>query len=210
MKTGYSVIDHLVYASPTLVEGIDALEGLLGVRAAVGGRHLAWGTQNALLSLGPQVYLEVMAPDEAPIDGGKPRPFGLDTLKTPRLVTWAVRADNLNRVKKVADGRQVDLGEVREGRRQRPDGVLLQWEMTDLTKDRMGGALPFYINWGKSPHPAVSAPKGCILRVLRIFHPEADQVNAHLAAFGIEFTVDRGPSGMVAGIETPNGFVELK
>ena len=156
-----------------------------------------------LLSLGPQVYLEVMAPDEAPIDGGKPRPFGLDTLKAPRLVTWAVRADNLDRVKKVADGQQVDLGEVREGRHQRPDGVLLQWEMTDLTKDRMGGPLPFYINWGKSPHPAVSAPKGCILRVLRIFHPEADQVNAHLAAFGIEFTVDRRQAGMVAGNQLP-------
>ncbi len=133
------------------MEGIDALEGLLGVRAAVGGRHPAWGTQNALLSLGPQVYLEVMAPDEAPIDGGKPRPFGLDTLKAPRLVTWAVRADNLNRVIKVADGRQVDLGEVREGRRQRPDGVLLQREMTDLTKGSMAGAFRS-ISIGASPH----------------------------------------------------------
>ncbi len=210
MKHLYSVIDHLVYTSPSLVEGIDMLERLLGVRAAFGGRHPSWGTQNALLCLGKKIYLEVMAPDDSPTDAGRPRPFGLDTLKPARLLTWAARADDLKRVKELAEARQLDLGEVREGQRQRPGGDLLRWEMTDSTKDRMGGTLPFFINWRESQHPAVDAPKGCRLHAMMIFHPEADRVNEYLRALGIEFTVEYGPTAVEAEVETPNGLVVLK
>ena len=35
MRSGLSVVDHLVYAAPDLAEGIDAVEKLTGVRATV-------------------------------------------------------------------------------------------------------------------------------------------------------------------------------
>jgi hypothetical protein len=58
-------IDHLVYAAPNLDSAIDDLEERFGVRATLGGQHPAFGTKNALMSLGTDVYLEIIAPISA-------------------------------------------------------------------------------------------------------------------------------------------------
>jgi hypothetical protein len=210
METPLSVIDHLVFISPDLEEGIDIIERLLGVRAAPGGRHEAWKTRNAVLNLGPRCYLEIMARDESRRDGRLPRPFGLDSLKQPKLLTWAARSDGLHRIVETARRRGVDLGEVRSGSRQRPDGTLLQWSMTDLGAGREGGAIPFFIDWGASPHPAEGAPRGCRLEKLRIFHPEAIRVSVLLKELGAPLTAEDGPVGIEATIETSSGAVILK
>jgi len=56
-------IDHIVLAVPNLEEGILWLEKKLGVRPAYGGQHLTEGTHNALLNLGNNCYLELLAID---------------------------------------------------------------------------------------------------------------------------------------------------
>lgn len=61
-------LDHLVYAVADLLAGMDEIEQLLGVRPVAGDRHPQYGTHNALLSLGPKTYLEIVAadPDRTP------------------------------------------------------------------------------------------------------------------------------------------------
>ena len=91
-----SRVDHLVYASPDLDLGISRIKELLGVRAIPGGSHEGLGTRNALVSLGPNCYLEIIAPDPAQSEYFSPRPFGIDNLKSPSLMAWAAKGTNLD------------------------------------------------------------------------------------------------------------------
>ncbi|MCD0504910.1 VOC family protein, partial [Bordetella petrii] len=59
MKT---LLDHIAVAAPDLASGADWVERALGVRPQRGGAHPRMGTHNLLLRLGPDVYLEVIAP----------------------------------------------------------------------------------------------------------------------------------------------------
>jgi len=95
-----------------LDEGVGAIEALLGVRASPGGRHEGLGTWNALVALGPEVYLEIVSPDPSQGPPALPRWFGLDTLDRPALVTWAAKSDRLDRLVARARTVDVDLGAV--------------------------------------------------------------------------------------------------
>jgi hypothetical protein len=160
-------IDHLVYATPDLNRGIEEVEKLVGVRAAPGGRHPGRGTRNALVALGPSVYLEIIAPDPDQPPPETPRAFGIDALSRSRLAAWAVKGRHIEDIAATAARNGVPLGEIASGSRKRPDGVLLSWRYTDPRAMVAGGVVPFFIDWGDSPHPAVTAARGASLIGLR-------------------------------------------
>ena len=88
-------VDHLLYASADLERGMDEIESLLGVRPVRGGHHPRYGTHNALLSLGPGIYLEIIARDPdlpAPERGAL---FSLSPDADSRLVTWVFRTSDI-------------------------------------------------------------------------------------------------------------------
>ncbi len=123
-------IDHIIYGAPELERGIEAVEGLLGVRAAMGGRHVGLGTHNALLSLGGGAYVEILAPDPEQPAPLRPLPFGLDVPGEPRLVTWAIKAPDIDARAQGANAAGVDVGPVLRMSRVRPDGLRLEWALT--------------------------------------------------------------------------------
>ena len=182
-------LDHLVYATRDLGSGIERIQDLLGVHAAHGGRHPQWGTRNAILSLGPGRYLEIIAPDPdtAPPPSGVL--FGLDRMESDLLLTWVVRCADLDAVATMMQDAGARPGAIMHGERKAPDGRLLQWSLTDPAALPADGAIPFLINWGTSPHPSGSAPPGGALDRLAIHCPDADAVTRVVDVLGIDVPV---------------------
>lgn len=201
-------VDHLVFAVPDLAEGVRQIRLKLGTEPGPGGSHPGWGTHNALLSLGEGTYLEVIAPN--PVQEVEELPFGVTSLMGARLATWATRSSELEAVVERARHIGVDLGEVRSLQRVRPDGSVLSWKLTDPFAPRNRGLIPFFIDWGDSPHPSRLAPGGCLLRGFSVECPDAVVLRSLYEILGIEIPVRPGSTDrLIALIESPNGLVEL-
>lgn len=204
-------VDHLIYGTPDIDSAVDYLETLFGVRAVPGGQHLGHGTRNALLTIGPSIYLEILGPDPEQPEPDHPRWLGIDDLIEPRLVAWAARRDHLERVVAEAAAKGVTIGRVQDGRRHRPDGVELHWTLTDPEAVQFGGLVPFFIDWGSGPHPSDSAPGGPVLTSLEAEHPEPATVQTTLSLLGLDLPVHPGElAGLVATLEGAQGAVELR
>jgi hypothetical protein len=204
-------VDHLVYTVPDLKVGIDTAEKLFGVRATPGGQHPGVGTRNALIALGPASYLEIIGPDPDQPKPAGPRRFGIDDLKAPRLLTWVAKRQSLDAFAAGAKAHGFDLGAVIPGSRKRPDGVVLKWTYTDPQTVLADRLVPYFIDWGTSPHPSATAAKGVTLVGLRAEHPDAERVQQMLKVMGLDLVVTRGPKpSLIATFDSPKGKVELK
>lgn len=189
------VLDHLVYATPDLAATTADLAAR-GLKLSEGGPHQGLGTRNLLAGLGMGRYLEVIGPDP---DRPRPqvaRPFGIDLLTGPRLVTWAIGKANL------------DPGDSVAMSRTRPDGVVLQWRLS--FPESGDGIVPFAIDWGHAPHPSADAAEGARLIALTATHPEPAAVTREIEALGAELDVLPGPVQLRAVIATPKGEVTLR
>ena len=202
-------LDHLVYATPDLDATCLDLESRLGVRPSSGGQHPGRGTRNALISIGPKAYLEIIGPDPAQ-PGPPPVWFGINRLTEPKLVTWAVRVDGLETlVKEISPNAKV--GAVRIGRRQTPEGTTLSWQLTEPQIVDGVGLVPFLIDWSSSMHPADSAIVGPRLVQLRVKHPEPESIRKQFDLLRLDVAIERGLSpALVATFEGTNGMIELR
>jgi hypothetical protein len=204
-------VDHLVYATPDLDRGMREVEDLLGIRATAGGRHPGRGTRNALLALGDGVYLEIIAPDPDQPPPPSPRWFGIDTLTSSRLTAWAARSGDVDGLHDRALRLGIALGDVHAGSRRQPDGVELSWRFTDPGRVVADGIVPFFIDWGQSPHPSRSAAKGATLVELRAEHPRDRDIEWMFQILGIQIPVGAAPGpALVAVVEGRLGQVELR
>jgi hypothetical protein len=201
--------DHLVYATPDLASGVEKIQQLLGVQATPGGQHPGAGTRNALIALGDASYLEIIGPDPEQPNPKNPRRFGLDHLRASKLVTWAAKGTDLETLTREALRKGIHLGDISPGSRRSPQGVLLAWRVT-LTN--LGdGIVPFFIDWGQTPHPARTAARGASLIELRAEHPDAERVQKLLDQLGLELPVKKGlEPALVATIASPRGHIELR
>jgi hypothetical protein len=179
------LIDHVIYAAPDLARAVDEFHRAYGVSPVLGGRHPGFGTRNALVGLGGNIYLELVGLDPEQDVLAIQRLFALDVSSTPRFISWCARAARpLAETVAVAREAGLDLGEILPMSRTRPDGGVIAWTMTSPFADRAGGVLPFYIDWGVAPHPASALPAALSLESLTAIHPDADRIRAILDALG--------------------------
>jgi hypothetical protein len=203
------LLDHLVYATPDLEASCCDLEMRLGVRASAGGQHPGRGTHNALISIAPKAYLEIIGPDPLQPEI-RPVWFDIDQLTAPKLITWAVRVDELDAfVKEVSPN--ANVGAVRSGSRKTPEGTTLSWQLTEPQLVQGVGVLPFLIEWHSRQYPADSAVTGPRLVQLRIEHPEPESIRKQLHALRLEVAIEqRSSPALVAVFEGADGLIELR
>ena len=210
-----SRVDHLVYACQDLDVGIRDVERATGVRPAYGGAHPGIGTHNALLSLGPDSYLEIIAPDPSQPPPPRPRPFGLD-VDGAHAVNGEISAFAVHAVPKVRwrDGGTVNRGGTLEAiaaamvyqgeapglpvkyqSRITPAGETVGWRFTSPWD--AAGPKPFLMDWGSSSvSPHQTAPRGCSLAALEIHTTDEHLARSVslLSAMGLRGIQVRGDS----------------
>lgn len=207
-------LDHLVVAAATLAQGCDWVESGLGVRPQPGGKHVAMGTHNALLRIGPRRYLEVLAIDPGGTAPARPRWFDLDEPRMrasltdgPRLVHFVVRTDDIAAMRARVP---IDLGEpiaMTRGER--------RWLITVPPDGHLPGRglVPTLIQWPDSSHPTDTLPDhGLSLVALAGEHPDPAPIRAALARLALdeEVKITYGQSPRLAAmIRTPRGIVTL-
>jgi hypothetical protein len=184
-----SNLDHILLGVSDLDHGIAWVEKRTGVRAMFGGVHPGRGTRNALLSLGPRCYLEIIAPDPK-------QPLGdiaknLAELREPTVFNWAVHTDDIAAAARNAVAAGFAIDGPADGSRTRPDGKVLRWKACRLKDDR-GGLLPFFIEWARdSVHPAADAPGGCVLKQFSLESPSPAELEKLCKGLGLEVNVER-------------------
>lgn len=204
-------IDHLILAINDLQTGLDRLEDLTGVRAVLGGRHPHLGTQNALIALGPRLYLEILAPhpDMELIDDMA----WLRDVDQLEPTGWAASTGDLDQLITVLRDGGYGTTKGSPGSRARPDGATLSWTTMGLTSPAIAAA-PFFIEWDASTeHPATTSPDGCTLTGLSITTPEPAPLNRLLELLQLDVTVQDGGSrdpSMTIALQCPNGLIEFE
>ena len=209
-----ATLDHLVVAAATLAQGCDFVASGLGVRPQTGGKHASMGTHNALLKLGPRLFLEVLSIDPDAPPPGRPRWFDLDEPRMraslsdgPRLLHHVARTDD---IEALAPRSPVDLGEIL--RLSRGD---FRWRITVPPDGHLPGRglVPTLIQWSDARHPADGlADHGLSLVALAGEHPDPAPVRAALTRLGLsdDLKVTFGQSPRLAAmIRTPRGVVTL-
>ncbi|EJT52609.1 hypothetical protein A1Q1_03063 [Trichosporon asahii var. asahii CBS 2479] len=206
-------IDHLVLAAPTLDKGVEYVEKLFGVKLPreQGCAHEGKGTHNVVVSLGDDVYLEILALDPNAKERNDPRWTWLDNKPNdfqPTLETWAVRCKDVRAALEETD---IKPGKVVE--MQRGD---MKWLITiaddGSLKPAADGAFPFMIQWeNDSPHPVGSKLKdsGLHLKTLQVRSLDYQDIISCLHGIGLHdhrlrVSLGEGPR-LVATITTPDG-----
>lgn len=204
------VLDHLVLAAPDLAAAVRSFAERTGVEPAPGGSHLGLGTANYLVDLGNGGYLEIIGPDLDQPASTMPRPFGIDDLTEPRLVTWAVRTADLAALLTQARSGGYDPGESRAMSRRTADGELLEWQLTAPRFDYADGLVPFIIDWGNTPHPTTRPLPRTPLREFHAAHPDPASVRPALAAMRVDLHIDIGETaGLRAVVDGKSGPLTL-
>ena len=214
MRDAASALDHLLIGAATIEGGIAWLEERTGVRATLGGSHPGLGTWNALASLGPCQYVEIIAPD--PGQPGVETFYvpGVGAFPAPRVATWAASAVGLTRRFGSNLPSAFSCGPVRQGARIRPDGTRLAWSLAfprQVEGGTLEGALPFFIEWESLVHhPGRSTPTGLSLLSLSFEHPEPGALRAALQSLDLRGDIAAAPEPrIVVTLATPRGVVRI-
>lgn len=201
--------DHIQLGIADLNEGVALIQKLTGLDAVFGGVHPIYGTSNALISLGSNSYLEILALDPARMDLHNARTDRIRSLSGPTILTFAMQTDTIQKKLDATQGLADLRSKLDPGSRKKPDGTKLEWTSL-LIDSSFGPQIPFFIDWRHAPHPSVSSPSGCEWVSFEVLHPQAEALQDIYKQLEIDIPVVAAPKpGFQARIATPRGLMVL-
>lgn len=206
-----NALDHLVIAAANLSQGCDYIEELLGVRPQPGGQHTSIGTHNAVLGLGPDCYLEVIAVDPELPAPERSRWFSLDDdevrnklQQRPQLIHWVCRTADINVSSSVATQLFGPICPMSRGP--------LDWLITiaDDGSLPLAGVAPSLIQWPRGQGPSSRLPEhGLRLQQLKLETPDSEELKRVLSGLKLVqnhiTVIDRAGVRLQAIINTAAG-----
>ena len=151
------------------------------------------------------VYLEFIAPNP---DLEEPQGLGarLVAYGEPHVASFALRTEDMEATVAAAEAAGLSTLGPAAGSRETPDGVLLSWSGLYLVGHDQGDQVPFYIHWGKTPHPSDTSAQGLKLLSFRAVHPEPERLATIYRGMDMPVTVVAGEApGFELRIGTPKG-----
>jgi hypothetical protein len=197
-------IDHLVWYCADLAEGERQFMAWMDAAPAYGGVHPGEGTRNALLSLAPDAYIEILGRDPAqPESNLDPE---IRALQRPGLYHFAMAGEDLRVLKERADAARLKGSGIVTGGRTLPDGRWLGWSLFGVRDHGFGALVPFFIDWTGSEHPAKAAPRGGRFVGAEARTPDAAGLRAVYGAFGIDIPVhEAAQPSLAVTVESSKG-----
>ena len=200
-------LDHIVVTAPVLGAGVQWLETTLGISMSGGGVHLGRGTHNKLLSLGPDTYLEVIAPNPEDAQPEIARMYDLDNSPAEiGLTNWAISSNSISAAMTKASNEMGIITQLSRGSN--------RWLMSAPLNGKLpfDEAFPGFLEW-QTPPPAPLLPDSeCRLLKLEITHPDGHALAEMLKDFVDDSRVEilTGPrKSLRAEIATPSGLKVL-
>jgi hypothetical protein len=202
-----NVLDHIVLAAPDLQEAMKEFENMTGIKPSIVGSLRGLGTKSARVGLDNNSYIEIIAPD--PKNSGPIGAALASELEEGTLVPYhyAIRTSDIENMKN--EYVPNDLGWQPDHISMfgaSPDGAAKKWEMLYMYGHKLGGCVPFYIDWGQCDHPTASIPEVGALKSLIVQAPGGHKVHELLARVeGI--TVKEGSPLLEFSFGSPEGTI---
>ncbi len=201
--------DHFVVAAPDLEAAKRAFAEISGCTPADGGAHVGLGTHNALCSFGAGSYLEIVAPDPAQ-NADTPFANNLRALTGTTPFHWAIRTTGLGDIAEQAKQLNMATGPILDTQRKQPNGEILSWQLMgihDVKLRKLGGLVPFFIDWKACPHPATTSPVAGSVTTFTVSLPNGPIHTLLAQTQGV--TLEVGEPHLRITITTPVGEVEF-
>ena len=207
MKIGTRQIDHIVYCVHDLAAAVEQFSTEYGITPVIGGQHLHQGTHNALINLGGECYLEILAIDVSNKKVTRNRWMGIDHLGQPKITRWSLRSNNLSKDIKAIEKVKPELGSISVGQRRTPAGRLLKWNMSLPLSSPEVELLPFLLDWSESDiHPTHGLEQNCELIGMELQHLAPESLTECYAELGIGIEVQQAETPVIrATFKGPRG-----
>ena len=185
-------VDHVVLGINDLERGMDAVARMTGVKPRFDGNDPRLGTHSAVIALGEDSFLEIMAPDPKADPAAivaETRPVFLDRLAALEELTpfqWAIGTGNLDLSLRLARRAGNRPSNIMDGSRKLKWGRELDWNY-GLVWRPVSAITPLFVQWKSDTKPPQTRARGnCQLTALKIQSRNYKAVHALIAATQVD------------------------